>query len=72
LGLGSVAMGRWIQNHKNAFLAVAVLLMTASLASAIREKIVKGKNSGIYVFGVAFVATAALLVYTRIKNGYLY
>ncbi len=72
MGLGSVGMGRWIKTHKTAFLAAAVFFMTASLALAIRERIVKGKNSGLVIFTVALIATGALLVYTKLKNGYLY
>ncbi len=67
-----MAMGRWIQTHKTAFFAAALLLITASMASAIRERIVKGKNSGLIIFGVAFVTMAALLSYSKVKNGSLY
>jgi len=67
-----MGMGRWIQTHKTAFLAAAVLLMAASLANAVRERIVKGRNSGLVVFGVALLTTAALLAYSRVTNGSLF
>jgi len=65
-------MGRWIQTHKTLFLSAAALLMAASLASAVRERVVKGKNTGLIVFGVAALVMAALLTYAKIKNGVLF
>lgn len=46
--------------------------MAASMASAIRERIINGKNTGLIIFGIALVVTAALLTYTKISYGYPY
>ena len=70
LGLGSAAMSRWIQGHKEVFFAVALSLMTLSLFSAIREKKVHGKNTGLIIFSGALVITATLLSYNKVKYGY--
>jgi len=67
-----VTLGRWIQGHKTTFLAVALLLMSASLASGVREKIVKGKNSGLIAFGVSVLAIASLLAYTKVTTGFFF
>jgi hypothetical protein len=63
-------MGNWLKSHKEVFLALAVLLMTLSLASAIRDKIKKGKNTGLIIFSIASVVTVSLLFYNKIKYGY--
>jgi hypothetical protein len=50
LGLGSVAMSRWLQSHKPTFFSVALVMMALSLLSAIREKKKTGKNTGLFAF----------------------
>ena len=70
MGLGSAAMGSWIQNNKEVFLGGAVAMMGLSLFSAIQEKRKKGKNTGLIVFGFAMVVTTALLLYNKVRFGY--
>ena len=70
LGIGSVAMGRWIQTHKETFLAIAISLMALSLFTAVREKKRTGKNTGLITFAMAFAIAALLLSYTKIRYGY--
>jgi hypothetical protein len=70
LGLGSVAVGRWITGHKWLFLSIALSLMTLSLISAIHEKRKHGKDTGLIVFATALLITAALLSYNKIRYGY--
>lgn len=70
MGLGSAALGRWIQGNKEVFLAGAVAMMSLSLFSAIQEKRKKGKNTGLVVFAVAMVITTALLFYNKVRYGY--
>ena len=44
--------------------------MAASLISAIREKVVKGKSTGLIIFGVAVISIAVMFTYNRFKSGY--
>lgn len=45
-------------------------MMTLSLVSAVREKRIKGKNTGLAAFGAALVITIFLLSYNKIRFGY--
>ena len=45
--------------------------MSISLFVAVREKKEKCKNTGLIFFAVAVTITLALIVYTRIKYGYI-
>jgi hypothetical protein len=69
-GLGSMALGGWLQSHKGLFLTVALSLMTLSFISAIREKKKTGKNTGLVIFASALLITAGLLSYNKIRYGY--
>jgi len=70
LGLGSLALGRWIQTHKLTFFSIALSLMALSLFSAIQEKRKKRGNTGLIAFGLALVISAFLLSYNKIVYGY--
>ena len=70
MGLGSIAVSRWLQSHKVLFLSVALSMMTLSLLSAVREKRTKGKNTGLVAFGAALAITVFLLSYNKIRYGF--
>jgi len=63
-------MSNWIKNHKEVFLAFAIILMGLSLTSAVRDKIKKNNNTGLIIFSFAFVVTLSLLFYNKIMYGY--
>jgi len=63
-------MSNWIKNHKEVFLAFAIILMVLSLTSAVRDKIKKDNNTGLIIFSFAFVVTLSLLFYNKIMYGY--
>jgi hypothetical protein len=65
-----VAMGNWIKSHKEIFLAFAIFLMALSLASAVKDKIKKGNNTGLIIFSLASVVSLSLLFYNKIMYGY--
>jgi NhaP-type Na+/H+ or K+/H+ antiporter len=69
LGIGSAAMGSWIQNNKEVFLTLSLFLVILSFASAIHEKRKKGKNTGLIIFAIALVVTSVLLSYNKVKFG---
>jgi len=61
LGLGSVAVGTWIPQHKGLLSLAALFFMALSLIGALREKKKTGSNTGLVLFGTALLLTLLLL-----------
>jgi len=68
-GLGSAAVGQWVPNHKGLFFLLAILLMSLSLFTAVREKKKTGKNTGLLLFSVALLLSILIFSYSRLRYG---
>jgi len=71
-GLGSAAISRWVPQHKGLFLLAAILLISLSLFTAVREKKKTGKNTGLILFSVALVLSLLLFSYSKSRYGYFF